>query len=213
MASKDHDLSILHLNIRSIRNKTEYIDAHFSDFDILCFTETHLDGSVDNNSINLEHYNKPYRKDVSAHSSGILIYTNTSISSKSIDEFDLILPDSLWIKINNKDKTLILCVVYRRPNTSIEFWNNLNICIERACEMCDDFILVGDINEDQLNISNNKLKDILVLNNLTNIITEPTRITDHSSTLLDPIVVSNKVSVHSSGTYAVPANISDHKVT
>lgn len=32
-----HDLSVLHLNIRSIRNKIDYIKDHFLDFDILCF--------------------------------------------------------------------------------------------------------------------------------------------------------------------------------
>ena len=36
------DLSVLHLNIRSIRNKMEYIIDNFLDFDILCFSETHL---------------------------------------------------------------------------------------------------------------------------------------------------------------------------
>ena len=36
-----YDLSIVHLNIRSIRNKIEYITDNLLDFNILCFTETH----------------------------------------------------------------------------------------------------------------------------------------------------------------------------
>ena len=36
-------LSIIHQNIRSIRNKFDYIQDHFLDFEIICFTETHLD--------------------------------------------------------------------------------------------------------------------------------------------------------------------------
>ena len=44
------DLSVLHLNIRSIRNKMEYIIDNFLDFDILCVSETHLD------SQNLSYY-------------------------------------------------------------------------------------------------------------------------------------------------------------
>ena len=40
---RDHCMSILHCNIRSIRNKIEYIRDNFCDFDCLCFTETHLD--------------------------------------------------------------------------------------------------------------------------------------------------------------------------
>ena len=41
-----HELSILHLNIRSIRNKLHFILGIFSDFNILCFPETHLDDNV-----------------------------------------------------------------------------------------------------------------------------------------------------------------------
>ena len=42
----EYCLSILHSNIHSIRNKTDYIMDHFLDFDILCFTESHLDNNV-----------------------------------------------------------------------------------------------------------------------------------------------------------------------
>ena len=37
-----NSLSILHLNIRSIRNKLDFIMDNFSDLDIFCFTEPHL---------------------------------------------------------------------------------------------------------------------------------------------------------------------------
>ena len=39
-------LSILHSNIRSIRNKLDYITENFLDFDILSFTESHLDANI-----------------------------------------------------------------------------------------------------------------------------------------------------------------------
>lgn len=38
----NNSISIIHLNIRSIRNKIEYIQDNFLDFDILCFSESHL---------------------------------------------------------------------------------------------------------------------------------------------------------------------------
>ena len=41
-----YELSILHLNIRSIRNKLDFILDNFSEFNILCFSETHLDNNV-----------------------------------------------------------------------------------------------------------------------------------------------------------------------
>ena len=39
-------LSIIHQNIRSIRNKFDYIQDHFLDFEIICFTETDLDNVI-----------------------------------------------------------------------------------------------------------------------------------------------------------------------
>ena len=47
-------LSILHLNTRSIRHKLDYIKENFLDFDVLCFTETHLTNDVTNEYVELE---------------------------------------------------------------------------------------------------------------------------------------------------------------
>ena len=45
------DLSILHLNIRSIRNKTDLIKDNFLAFNILCFSESHLDMQISNDQL------------------------------------------------------------------------------------------------------------------------------------------------------------------
>ena len=75
-----HDLSIVHLNIRSIRNKTEYITDNLLDFNILCFTETHLDANVSTEMLFLSNaYSTPYRKDRTNHGGGILAYLNSSL--------------------------------------------------------------------------------------------------------------------------------------
>ena len=42
----NNSLSILHSNIRSIRNKFDYLTENFLDFDILCFSESHLDANI-----------------------------------------------------------------------------------------------------------------------------------------------------------------------
>ena len=41
-----YTVDILHLNVRSIRNKIENLLFLTSEFDILCFTETHLDANI-----------------------------------------------------------------------------------------------------------------------------------------------------------------------
>ena len=50
-SNQNDNLSILHLNIRSIRNKLEYVKDNLSDFDILCFSETHLSDNVLNSDL------------------------------------------------------------------------------------------------------------------------------------------------------------------
>lgn len=49
--------------------------------------------------------------------------------------------------------------------------------------------------EDLLPANGNHLTIIIALNNLTNVINKPTRITDTSSTLIDPVLVTEYVHV------------------
>ena len=76
----NHGMSLLHLNNRSIRNKIDYIVDTFSDFQILCFTETHLDANVTTDMLPFSNsYSIPYRKDRTNHGGGILAYLNSSL--------------------------------------------------------------------------------------------------------------------------------------
>lgn len=58
-----------------------------------------------------------------------------------------------------------------------------------------------------------QLRDCLSLFNLANVIKEPTRITLNSSTLIDPVLVSDTCVILDSGTIQMDNEISDHKAT
>ena len=49
--SAESVLDIFHLNIRSLRNKIDSLNAIVSEYDIVCFTETHLDNKIANDDI------------------------------------------------------------------------------------------------------------------------------------------------------------------
>ena len=70
-------------------------------------------------------------------------------------------------------------------------------------------MILGDMNEDLLNPNMHNLKDVLLLNSLHNIISEPTR----QLALLDPIIVHEDMSTLSQGIIQVPNEISDHCAT
>ncbi len=126
-----------------------------------------------------------FRKDTSAHSGGLLVYVASYLTPKRIVCLENILPESLWIEIRDQTHTYLVGTVYRQPNTRVEFCDRVNICLEHANEITSNVILIGDINEDQLDISNHKFRDVLSLNNMVNLIIEPTRVTDTPQTLLD----------------------------
>ncbi len=206
-------LSITHQNIRSIRNKMEFIKDTLLDFDILYFSETHLTDAVESTTVKLENYNNLYRKDNTAHSGGLLVYVTSSIPSRRIIDLEIILPESIWVEIKDKSNKYLICNVYRPPHYGVEFWDRMNICLERASEIGTRIVLVGDINEDQLNPTNTKFKNVLMLNNMKNIINEPTRVTEHSQTLIDPIAITGDISIYDSGIIQTPPEVSDHRGT
>ena len=128
-------------------------------------------------------------------------------------ELEANLDESLWIQIRHKGESLLLCNAYRPPNTPVNFWNRLNVAIDRAFEISTNIVFVGDLNEDQLNIHYHNSKDIMLLNNLINVIEVPTRITNTSQTLLDPIVIQSTMQVLHCGVTEISNEISDHFAT
>lgn len=86
----------------------------------------------------------------------------------------------------------------------------MNICLENAFNKSSRVLFVGDINEDQLNIRNHKVRGVLILNDMYSVITEPTRVADNSSTLIDPNAISDQNLILHSGIFKTPRNISYH---
>ena len=50
-SSNDNYISLCNINIRSIRNKINFVQHFADEFDILVITESHLDNSIQNDNI------------------------------------------------------------------------------------------------------------------------------------------------------------------
>ena len=61
-----------------------------------------------------------------------------------------------------------------------------------------------------MSLNHNKLIDTMRLFSLKNVIEKTTRVTNHSKTLLDPIIVSDTINYVLSDVFILPDNISDH---
>ncbi|CAC5397759.1 unnamed protein product [Mytilus coruscus] len=73
-------LTIFHGNIRSLRNKLNYITDINEDFDIVFFTESHLDVNVPDLDISLFGFETPVQKDRNANGGGIIMYYKSLIN-------------------------------------------------------------------------------------------------------------------------------------
>ena len=69
---------------------------NFCDYDCLCFTESHLDNSVDNANFLLTNaFAIPYRKDRTYHVGGILDYIDNNLLHKRKSDLEIFREESV----------------------------------------------------------------------------------------------------------------------
>ena len=121
--------------------------------------------------------------------------------------------ECLRIEINRgKSRPTVICCAYRAPDIDFaNFISNLNIRMESIdLDKCD-FFLLGDLNAKTHSKNKRDKQELLSLAlmlDLKQLITEATRVTQTSRTLLDVILVSNEHRITDSG--VVPVPLSDH---
>ena len=127
----EHSLSILHLNIRSIRNKISYIQDYLSDFKIVCFSETHLDQNISSELLSITNYfSVPYRKDRNMHGGGLLLYINSSLVHRRRPDLEIFCEESVWTEVKVKQDIYLIGLFYSPTTADNMFLNNFDANIE-----------------------------------------------------------------------------------
>ena len=198
-------LSMCCFNIRGIkRNLTSfesYLDLLNHQFILIGITETWLrDGDCDLYNTSNYRIVKNHRQDRSGGGVALFVQNNVKYSIRhDLKMFDHEF-ESLFIKIDkgqlNSDRTVIVWVVYRPPNTSIDSFNMKNSAIMDILKKENKYCyLMGDFNINILNSDNHDLTaqfvDIMTSNAFLPLTTRPTRITATSATLIDNIFTNN----------------------
>src|SRR5215813_4512513 len=116
----DTNLTVAHLNIRSLTNELDYItNSNLILCDIIIFTETFLSEDIPDSLLYIDGF-KFYRKDRSGGKSGggIIFYYKEHISTSLIPDLDLLDAESLWIKITDLNSNTSIIVHKNGINTS-----------------------------------------------------------------------------------------------
>ena len=82
------ELSIIHINARSLRRKLDLLDSEVTDHDVITISETWLSTDIKNNEISINGYHPPVRKDRSDDPHGVknsLIKNSLFMSNKGSD--------------------------------------------------------------------------------------------------------------------------------
>ena len=163
-------------------------------FSMIGLTETKINSTNDNfANYTIPGYNFFSQPSLSnAGGVGIFISKTISCSLRSDISDSQIDFESLWIEIECDLHHNIVCgVIYRHPNSNFEnFITCMNDIIEKLNNENKYCIIMGDFNIDLLNSSHpatDEFQNTLETHFFSPHILQPTRITDHSATLIDNI--------------------------
>nr|CAH7766594.1 unnamed protein product [Callosobruchus chinensis] len=183
-------LKICHLNVRSVSAAFDYFcDLVENKFDVICITETWLNDNIPNHAVSIEGY-RLLRKDRLGRGGGVGFYIRNSINFEVLNTLDFsrdIPLELLCCKLRLNHSSFLIVVIYRPPHTPINASVGIvDDMLSFFSPQYDNILILGDINIDLFN-HENPLSNCLDSFNFTQLINEPTRVTLHSSTLLDPI--------------------------
>lgn len=209
---------VLNVNCRSIVNKAEKLEgmllAH--DPDIVLLTETWLRDDVFDSEFVPKNY-RVFRKDRNGRGGGVaILFRNNTRVVKMPDVQDI---ESIFCKVYIGNIKYLLGVVYRPPNASLDVIAKLKDYLHCHVKTEDKLIIAGDFNMPNMNwetfisdpcqAADTQISDIMFQYDLTQIVTDPTRIDQGTKSILDIYLVSGNIK--ESMLCSVTNGISDHK--
>ena len=143
--------------------------------------------------IELPGFNPPYRNDrLDRHGGGVIVYCKDFLVAKRRVDLEIRNTECVWIEFSLKKEKYLLGTFYRPPNSTQMIWDSIEQSIELAIDTkIKNILITGDLNENQLNSAGTKIKNISSNYDFYQLITEPTSITENSSTLIDLLLTNN----------------------
>lgn len=208
-------------NARSILNKVDVIESIILEHepDIVVITETWLHKDVLDSEVTPPNYTI-VRKDREGRGGGVAIMIQNNIQFSALDEVCDV--EALWIKTKLNNSTVFIGGMYRPPNSPADVMIKLQTYMDLNLRHEDNILLLGDINlpgVDWLSLSPgstevascDQLIEPAFCYNLTQVVTDHTRVTSTRSSILDLVFISARLKSFLSGCETIEGP-SDHKM-
>lgn len=198
--------------MRSLFHKVDQISSFIkrNNFSILAINETWLDESISDNEISIHGYDI-LRCDRNRLGGGTCMYIKHGLKYKLLEKIYDNIAESIWVLVESEKDKLVVGCMYRPPSADSAYYNSMLDQIEKARMVSEDMVLLGDLNFDYKfdeSLSTNPIKYMEELYCLQQLVTEPTRTTLTSSTILDIILTS--VRDKHTKTKVLKVSLSDH---
>jgi len=155
----NNGLSIMHLNIQSLRPKLDILEVEAHPYDVLVLTETWLNSSIPDDDIALLNFQQPFRCDRSNRlGGGVAIYVREGINATKRSDLSINGLESLWVELSTGKHRFLLGGVYRPPDANNDYWTLLEHNLDQAFTLpYDNIIITGDFNMNVLSQTPNKI--------------------------------------------------------
>ena len=204
-----------HLNIQGVSNKIDQVrpllQSDKNSIHVLGLSETKLNAMHPESAFHVNGFQKPFRRDREINSGGgLLVYVKDGTCANRRTDLECENLECIWLEIKPvKSKPFLLGNIYRPPNSNIQ-WNGIfEDCMENVLKEEKEVYLMGDINRDLLNNNINKAwTDYMEPFGLTQLVSEATRVTNDTKTLIDHIYSNCPENVNSLNVPKI--GLSDH---
>ena len=193
-------ISVMHLNIQSLRPKLDILQVETQPYDIVVLTETWLNPSVSNADLFIRNFQCPFRCDRKGRNGGgVSIYVRDGIYAEQKHDLSIEGVEALWVELKLGKNKILRGGFYRPPDSNNDQWLLMEQSLDQAFDKSyDNIIVTGDFNMHFLSQASDKIKNLIASYSAHQLIDTPTHFTETSSSLIDLIFVKNKNHVISS---------------
>ena len=212
-------ISFIHLNARSLNSNFREIDDYLSSlnyqFDIIAISETWV-SEPEHNKFNINGYDVYHTNRKNKRGGGVALYVKQELACKFLSCKSLVVDDlfeccTLEILISGHRNIIVSCI-YRCPGSNTDIFSEhivqlfFELTMRKTVFLCGDFNI--DILKHKVNQGTKSFLDTMYSIGLYPLIDRPTRISNHSFTLIDNVFTN--VTNHKVTSGILVSDISDH---
>ena len=212
------NLRISHINAVSVPKHKDEISRviYKTDMDFIGVSETNIKKGTPSSLYQINGYKLFKVNRENKHNGGVGVYIKEQYKARKIKiDYNQDQPEMIFVEIEVRNNKILVGVIYKSPSVRYGIFSEIEEIIAYITTKYTHVILLGDYNINFLNKGSGEVNyftsHILQPFALEQIVTQPTRITDKTKTLIDLVLVNSPQNVNTTGVAAFPG-FSDHSM-